>query len=71
MVRLVTSLLTAKPNDPVPHIYSYLREIQNGTEATAIKAISDNELAELKNLEKKVAYYKDILNERDDDTESD
>ena len=24
MVKLVTSLLTNKPDDPVPHIYSYL-----------------------------------------------
>lgn len=71
MVRLVTSLLTAKPNDPVPHIYSYLLEIQKGTDPTSIKAITDNDLQLLKNLEKKVAYYKDILNEHDDATESD
>ena len=70
MVRLVTSLLTSKPNDPVPHIYSYLLEIQKGTDPASIKAISDNELAELKNLEKKVAYFKDILNEAGDETPS-
>jgi len=63
MVRLVTSLLTSKPNDPVPHIYSYLQEIQRGVDPGQIKPITDNELAELKNLNKKVAYYKDILNE--------
>jgi len=34
MVRLVTSLLTHKPNDPVPHIYSYLLEIQKGVDAS-------------------------------------
>ena len=71
MVRLVTSLLTSKPNDPVPQIYSYLLEIQKGTNPTEIKAITDNELASLKNLEKKVAYYKDLLNEHDPATESD
>jgi hypothetical protein len=65
MVKLVTSLLTSKPNDPVPHIYSYLLEIQKGVEPNNIKPITDNELAELKNLEKKVSYYKDILNEAD------
>ena len=70
MVRLVTSLLTAKPNDPVPHIYSYLLEIQKGTDPAKIKAITDNELAELKNLEKKVAYYKDMLNEGGNETPS-
>jgi hypothetical protein len=62
MVRLVTSLLTSKPNDPVPHIYSYLQEIRKGVEPNQIKPITDNELAELKNLEKKVSYFKDILN---------
>jgi hypothetical protein len=62
MVRLVTSLLTSKPNDPVPHIYSYLQEIHKGVEPSQIKPITDNELAELKNLEKKVSYFKDILN---------
>ena len=62
MVRLVTSLLTSKPNDPVPHIYSYLQEIKKGVEPNQIKPITDNELAELKNLEKKVSYFKDILN---------
>jgi hypothetical protein len=30
MVKLVTSLLTQKPTDPVPHIYSYLKEHQKG-----------------------------------------
>ena len=32
MVKLVTSLLTRKPNDPVPHIYSYLQEHHKGIE---------------------------------------
>ena len=63
MVRLVTSLLTHKPNDPVPHIYSYLLEIKKGIDAGQIKAITDNELAELKNLDKKITYYKDKLND--------
>ncbi len=27
MVKLVSSLLARKPKDPVPHIYSYLKEI--------------------------------------------
>ena len=61
MVKLVTSLLTMKPNDPVPHIYSYLQEIQKGVQPGQIMAITDNELNELNNLNKKVAYYKDQL----------
>ena len=59
MVKLVTSLLTMKPMDPVPHIYSYLQEIQKGSDPSEIKPITDNELNELRNLEKKVAYLKD------------
>ncbi len=61
MVRLVTSLLLMKPQDPVPHIYSYLIEIQKGHGSQEIIPISDNELNELKNIEKKVAYLKDQL----------
>ena len=65
MVKLVTSLLTAKPQDPVPHIYSYLKEQHKGIDPADIKPITDNELNELKNLQKKVEYYKDMLNEQD------
>ena len=50
MVKLVTSLLTQKPNDPVPHIYSYLKEQQKGLDPSQIQPITDNELNELKNL---------------------
>ena len=50
MVKLVTSLLTLKPNDPVPHIYSYLKEYQKGIEPSEIQPITDNELNELRNL---------------------
>ena len=78
MVKLVTSLLTAKPMDPVPHIYSYLQEIKKGVDPNEIKPITDNELNELRNLEKKVEYLKDQLNdghasqtESDEDSEGD
>jgi cAMP-dependent protein kinase regulator len=30
MVKLVTSLLRQRPTDPVPHIYSYLKEHHKG-----------------------------------------
>ena len=71
MVKLVTSLLTNKPKDPVPHIYSYLNEIQKGTDTSQIQAITDNELNELKNLTKKIAYIKDQLHDTGSQTESD
>lgn len=63
MVKLVTSLLTLKPQDPVPHIYSYLQEIKKGGDPNDIVPINENELNELKNLQKKVEYYKDMINE--------
>jgi cAMP-dependent protein kinase regulator len=65
MVKLVTSLLTSKPQDPVPHIYSYLKEYHKGVSPGDIVPITENELNELKNLKKKIEHYKDILNERD------
>jgi len=71
MVKLVTSLLTRKPNDPVPHIYSYLLEHQKGMDPDDIQPITDNELNELKNLQKKVDYYKGMINEDAEHTPSD
>lgn len=59
MVKLVTSLLTHKPSDPVPHIYSFLNEIKRGIPLSEVAAITDNELNELKNLQKKVEYLND------------
>ena len=61
MVKLVTSLLTNKPNDPVPHIYSYLAELKKGVPSADIVATTDNELNELKNLQKTVEYLNDKL----------
>uniref|UniRef100_A0A7S3IRJ4 cAMP-dependent protein kinase regulatory subunit n=1 Tax=Strombidium inclinatum TaxID=197538 RepID=A0A7S3IRJ4_9SPIT len=73
MIKLVTSLLSHKPQDPVPHIYSYLKEFNKGVEPKEIKPITTNEINELKNLKKKLDYYRDILQEYDngDHTESD
>ena len=65
MVRLVTSLLTHKPEDPVPHVYSFLSELNRGVEADQINAINDNELNELRNLEKKAAYLRDQIGDQD------
>ena len=59
MVKLVTSLLTLKPKDPVPHIYSYLLEIKKGSSHEHIHPVTDNEINEILNLEKKIAYLKD------------
>ena len=63
MVKLVTSLLRQRPTDPVPHIYSYLKEHHKGVPPEQIVPITDNEINELKNLNKQLEYYKDLLNE--------
>jgi len=70
MVKLVTSLLTKKPNDPIPHIYSYLQEHLKGVDPENIQPISDNELNELANLQKKVDYLKSKLKEDAEHTPS-
>lgn len=69
MVKVVTSLLSKKPADPVPHIYSYLLELKKGTDPSKISPITVNELNEIKNLKKKIEYYKEILNEAGDESE--
>lgn len=66
MVRMVSTLLSRKPTDPVPHIYSFLLEAKKGIPVKEIDPISENELNELKNLQKKIDYYKDILGQNDD-----
>ena len=63
MVRLVSTLLSRKPTDPVPHIYSFLKEAQKGIPLKEIEPVTENELNELKNLQKKIEYFKDILGE--------
>jgi len=48
MVNLVTLLLTKKPKDPVPVIYSYLTEAKKGNvELEKIEPILDNDLNEI------------------------
>ena len=65
MVRMVSMLLSRKPSDPVPHIYSFLVEAKKGIPVKEIEPITENELNELKNLIKKLDYYKDILGDKD------
>lgn len=65
MVRLISTLLSRKPTDPVPHIYSFLLQAQKGIPVKEIDPITENELNELKNLQKKIDYYQDILGNND------
>lgn len=65
MVRMVSTLLSRKPGDPVPHIYSFLKEAKKGIPVREIDPITENELNELKNLQKKITYFKDLLGDGD------
>lgn len=65
-VKMVATMLSKKPSDPVPYIYSYLQELQKGIPEKDVKPITDNELNEVRNLQKKLQYYKDILGQQDD-----
>lgn len=56
LIKLVSSALADKPRDPVPYIYSYLLELSKNKEEP--KPITDQELAEIRNLSKKVEYLK-------------
>lgn len=64
MQDMVVSLLANKPTDPIPHIYSFLKEVQKGVDSKEVKAITENELNELLNLKKKTEYYKQCLAEK-------
>jgi hypothetical protein len=66
MVKLVTSLLATKPIDPVPHIYSFLKEHQKGIPASQIQTVTTNEINEMKNLKKKIEFLKEQLNEKNE-----
>lgn len=56
--------MTDKPKDPVPYIYCYLQDLQQGISNQ--KPLNDNELNEVRNLRKKVEYLKDKLQEYED-----
>ena len=62
--------MTKKPQDPIPHVYSYLQEYHKGVDPEDIQPISDNELNELANLQKKVDYLKSKLKEDAEHTPS-
>ena len=64
MQDMVVSLLANKPTDPVPHIYSFLKEVQKGTDSKDVVAITENELNELMNVKKKNDYLKQCLNDK-------
>lgn len=54
IVKMVTCMLSKRPADPLPYIYSYLQEIHKGVAEKDVKPITDNELNEVRNLQKKL-----------------
>ena len=54
IVRMVTALLDARPSDPIPCMYSFLKQVQNGVKKP--KVISVNEVNTIINLRKEVDY---------------
>ena len=59
IVALVKSLLQERPNDPVPFMYSYLKQAQNGKKNPIPPKNAD--VAEIKNLRKKYEILKSQL----------
>jgi hypothetical protein len=57
----VTELLNARPSDPVPCMYSFLKQKQQGVKRP--KVISTNEVQEIINLRKQVEYLQSQLKE--------
>ena len=56
IVKLVKQLLSEKPSDPIPFMYSYLKQVSEGVDAPITP--KNNEVAEMKNLRKKYEYLK-------------
>ena len=69
MVNMIKQLLTLKPSDPIPFIYSYLKQKQQGVENPQMP--SNLVVAEVKNLRKKYELLKGQVIDDDDHTESD
>ena len=69
MVQMVKQLLTLKPQDPVPFIYSFLKQKQQGIETPEMP--TNLEVAEVKNLRKKYELLKSMVVDDEDCTESD
>ena len=69
IVSLVKHLLQQKPQDPIPFIYSYLKQVSKGV-ANPVTP-TNLEVAEMKNLRKKYEYLRSQVGDADhsDETE--
>ena len=69
MVAMIKQLLTLKPSDPIPFIYSYLKQKQQGVENPQMP--TNLVVAEVKNLRKKYELLKSQVIDDEEHTESD
>ena len=67
IVALVKQLLYERPSDPVPFMYSYLKQVSEGVQQPVMP--TNLEVAEMKNLRKKYDFLKGQLNEDEDCTD--
>ena len=67
-VKLVKCLLKEKPQDPIPFIYSYLKQVSEGSAEPVPPTNKD--VAEAKNLRKKLEYLKSQLTDGNDSNET-
>jgi len=51
---VVVKMVQNKPSDPVPHLYSFLQEVNAGVPPKDANPITDNEINEASNLQKKI-----------------
>ena len=65
IVKLVKQLLSEKPSDPIPFMYSYLKQISEGVDRPVTP--TNLEVAETKNLRKKYEYLKSQVSGGDDE----
>ena len=56
IVELVKQLVKEKPSDPVPFMYAYLKQISQGVHEPVLP--TNLQVAEMKNLRKKLAHLK-------------
>ena len=68
IVKLVKQLLSEKPSDPIPFMYSYLKQVSEGVETPTTPA--NHEVAEMKNLRKKYEYLKSQVGGADSASET-
>ena len=70
VIKLCQSLLKQKPSDPIPFIYTFLKQKRDGIETPILP--TNSQVAEMKNLRKKYEHLKSLVGEANDSqTETD